>query len=1269
MLFQDLWFYREQKHKVSVIPAPTYGTAPHFKEMHSGIYPTLVQHQAFRNACKQLSLIVQGEMTDEQFDQLLKDTDPKDHQTLKKNRKDYKQDPALSSHIERAKTNDLSVEKSSGQINNQNNENAAAAVQGRDINSPRCYVNGEDHSMSSNGSTFDSYEYHTVHSETFKPDDDISDNEVSSDKGNNRNSSAFCNTEGDWDYDEADKFAVIDKLQNQQHDFPLETAPAPAPVPFLFPSVDDSLAQSMSNIHLNGATERPSLREPMIIRHGNHGNQLMIVFELAGNVNNTDCHRIEFMENGRRLVYYTLVPDHIVNATIMLGHSKSDESNTHQAMIQRELRRRDLLPKDGNFWHYVYSLQLPFSVDGIMRDMKMDITKKMVIRQSPSGQAVALVWLKKKPTTPPAKKAATFGKIVCPSGETFGFSANHGSNIQDNAASSSIHAGTQPNLEGSNHPEQSGKLSTDATDENANCTFTGIANQQKELERLKKMETELTDQLSNLKKKHKEELTAMTAKIDEQKERILKLTKDKLDAKSSAAEAKKTASEADQRAKDLERSLQTATQDLENAQKESSSNSSTLLESVRRLNQDNEQLLAEAKEHEAKMEVAERKLLELEKQVESFDTTKKDNQQSIRHLQTQVSKLEEQMSARETKQKKDVELLQDMLDKQQKHSMEEQSKYIKKATDASKLAAESEKIADDLKEQLQKAKQDLEAAQKTKTSSKKLLDSILSLTNKNHQLEKTAKELEAKSKQLQAEKKDAEDSYNRMKCEAEQHHQKQILALVEMESSATKRAKEAEKAASKAEKRALFLEKQLQTAKKEADNMEITDLRRKETNLSGRLLEEQMKHAQLIDDHEKEKMRASESERQLVQAEKKLSSLQAEINDLNAENLKVNTEKMNLELVKVGQLETEIGCLKAKLQCQKQEITQLQNELKASRECLQKVRAGDDQSVASFGTTRSAGNQRSKNLLRGEQAKVKTLVKEIERLQATSDELKSRIKVKQEECTKKDKEISELVRVVQQKNGIIIGLKEQVKSEMTTRRTLQAQLDMKESPPIGKVEFDSQNMEDLSEIEGADKFKEVLKVCPPALPTSPLWATALQASVQPQPIQDQAQDCAEEEKVAAQVFPSLLSSGANGNEKVGESDRLLINAPKPALAGKRKFSCDEQDDNDAFCDGNIVRKLVVRRGPIFGKKPEAPLLLTMESSTCKMNPEAADRKRIRIEGAPLAISAEEEAKKYLESSKTLNQETRDGNSQQTKKPAASTAQDDMNMLQDIEDID
>ena len=88
----------------------------------------------------------------------------------------------------------------------------------------------------------------------------------------------------------------------------------------------------------------------------------------------------------------------------------------------------------------------------------------------------------------------------------------------------------------------------------------------------------------------------------------------------------------------------------------------------------------------------------------------------------------------------------------------------------------------------------------------------------------------------------------------------------------------------------------------------------------------------------------------------------------------------------------------------------------------------------------------------------------------------------------------------------------------------------------------------------------------------------------------------------------------------------MINAPKPALAGKRKFSCDEQDDNDAFCDGNIVRKLVVRRGPIFGKKPEDPLLLTMESSTCKMNPEAADRKRIRIEGAPLAISAEEEAK-------------------------------------------
>ena len=455
---------------------------------------------------------------------------------------------------------------------------------------------------------------------------------------------------------------------------------------------------------------------------------------------------------------------------------------------------------------------------------------------------------------------------------------------------------------------------------------------------------------------------------------------------------------------------------------------------------------------------------------------------------------------------------------------------------------------------------------------------------------------------------------------------------------------------------------------------QLAALQEKEKKLSGQLLEAEMERDRLREDRGKEKKKSAEVQRQLVKAEKNLSSLQAEIDEKTAENLKVNTEKMNLELVKVGELETEIGGLKAKLLYQKQEITQLQTDLKASRECLRKLRAGDDLSVASSATSRSGGCQRSKSLLKQEQAKAKKFLEEIERLQATSDELKSQIKAMQDEAIKKDKGVAELKRLAQQKNGLIIGLKEQLKAEMTCRMHLQAQLDMQDPPPIGEVEFDSQNIENLSDsvfdVGGANEFKEVRKACPLALPTSPLAASAPQAPVQSQPIQEQAQDAEEEKmKVTARGFSSLPSPSANGHDKVCASDRHLITVPGAALVRKRKYIQDKQDNNNAPCDENNVQKLVVRGGRVYGQQPAARLLLTMESSTCELKPEVADTKRRRIEGAPLVIPAVAEIEKDLKSSERINPESGLGSSERAKESAASAEQDDINVLQDVEEID
>ena len=111
-----------------VLPAPPYGATAHWRDMHNGQYQELIQKQGFANAAKQICKIIHGEMTDEQFDQLLKDTEQTHLKDLKKNRREYKRDPKLSMHIEEAKSNsNSSVHNGSVQDNGPNNADAESA--------------------------------------------------------------------------------------------------------------------------------------------------------------------------------------------------------------------------------------------------------------------------------------------------------------------------------------------------------------------------------------------------------------------------------------------------------------------------------------------------------------------------------------------------------------------------------------------------------------------------------------------------------------------------------------------------------------------------------------------------------------------------------------------------------------------------------------------------------------------------------------------------------------------------------------------------------------------------------------------------------------------------------------------------------------------------------------------------------------------------------------------------------------------------------------
>ena len=758
--------------------------------------------------------------------------------------------------------------------------------------------------------------------------------------------------------------------------------------------------------------------------------------------------------------------------------------------------------------------------------------------------------------------------------------------------------------------------------------------------------------------------------------------------------------------------MQAAKQDLEAARSEidqSNNNTSALLQSILTNRENKEELEAEASHLKEKMEEANDKILKLEQQAESFDSIKKDYQKIAHNLQSKVSNLEAQMSAQEEKHKE--ELMSTKKEAEQQHRKElltligGQSQAEMRAKNAEMAEVEAERRARDLEKQLQAAKQNLEAARaeadQSKKNSETLLLNIGELTEKIAKLGNTAREWEAKSKQLQSEKEDAEKSCTSIKQlmstkkEAEQQHWEQLSASIEDKSKAIKRAAEAEKASAEAEARARDLEKRLQEDKQHLEasmsdqNKVIADLRERVKTLSGQLVASQMDSVQRQEDHRIEKKKTEEAQRRLKEGKKEHLKLQEIIDEKQEQLLKVESEKIDLEVEK-GRLETQIGHLNASLQCQRQEVKQLENSLTNSRDLIRKLRTQDDQSVASSGTAQSGGNQRSRQLLKIEKSKVKGLMKENEELQKSADGLKQQLKAVQEEGLNKDAKIAEMTSTAQTKNGIIIGLKEEVIAEKNKRLELQAQLAMMELPPIGQLEFDrhtikSQNIDDFSDIEfddeEANKFEELGQAYPPAIPAKSPLAATLQAPGQPQPIQEQPQS-ANKEKMEGEdeVFTSLLSPGANGQEEVMASDTQITAPGAIEIVGrKRKMSRDEQDENSAPFSANVARKFVVRRDKVHGPKPAPQLLLPMQFSVSELNSEEQDKKRTRIDGgAPLVIPAGALAGEnsqlvakmdWLESSETVNPESNLGNNKHAKKPAATTEQDDMNVFTNIPEVD
>ena len=151
-----------------------------------------------------------------------------------------------------------------------------------------------------------------------------------------------------------------------------------------------------------------------VIRNAFHSTCL-VVFELTP-MGPLDRHKVEVSDDGWSLVYLCEIPKYKFDVAAMLK-TLPDEQNIHQMRIATALKAKQarFFPKiiavDGKMWRKVRSINLPFQVDQQLYNPSEEKVDWLTVQGNGLGHTVGLVLLKPRKKSPPPKQAPTIGTM------------------------------------------------------------------------------------------------------------------------------------------------------------------------------------------------------------------------------------------------------------------------------------------------------------------------------------------------------------------------------------------------------------------------------------------------------------------------------------------------------------------------------------------------------------------------------------------------------------------------------------------------------------------------------------------------------------------------------------------------------------------------------------------------------------------------------------------------------------------------------------------
>ena len=161
-------------------------------------------------------------------------------------------------------------------------------------------------------------------------------------------------------------------------------------------TTDEDLGLVFSKLRVQNKTPNKSLRDVIVAEFPN-GKKVLVLFEPDGDVDDETSNKLQFSEDGKKIVRWCRVPKEWRNAAALIGTAKQDNDTDGDCMLLGEEIKRRIAgaeeDENGVLWEPREVIKLPFSCHKKLFGKRGQEISTYLIRKNTHDYAWGYFWL------------------------------------------------------------------------------------------------------------------------------------------------------------------------------------------------------------------------------------------------------------------------------------------------------------------------------------------------------------------------------------------------------------------------------------------------------------------------------------------------------------------------------------------------------------------------------------------------------------------------------------------------------------------------------------------------------------------------------------------------------------------------------------------------------------------------------------------------------------------------------------------------------------